>query len=121
MANQSLDAVIASLPEDRQARIHRRSEELRGEIESLAALRLAAGKAQADVAARLGIKQPSVSKLERQTDLYLSTLRNYVEALGGELELTVRLPGLRPVRISRLHGDQSELAREAEEKEATTP
>ncbi|HNX98890.1 MAG TPA: XRE family transcriptional regulator, partial [Candidatus Aminicenantes bacterium] len=43
-----------------------------------------------DIASVLNIKQPSVSQIERQTDMYLSTLRSYVEAVGGELELTVR-------------------------------
>jgi hypothetical protein len=50
----------------------------------------------------LKIKQPSVSKIEKQTDMYLSTLRSYVEAIGGELDLVVRLPSRRPVRLNRL-------------------
>jgi hypothetical protein len=41
-----------------------------------------------DVAGRLGVSQGNVSELERREDLYLSTLREYVEALGGTLELT---------------------------------
>jgi hypothetical protein len=43
-----------------------------------------------------------VSKIERQTDMYLSTLRSYVEAVGGELELTVRFPSRPPVRLRNL-------------------
>jgi hypothetical protein len=57
-------------------------------------------EAQAEIAAILKIKQPSVSKIEKQTDMYLSTLRSYVEAIGGELDLVVRLP---PRRVMRLH------------------
>lgn len=71
-------------------------------IEGLRELRQTAGKAQADVAAALSITQPSVSKIERQTDMHLSTLRNYVEAVGGELELTVRLPKRPALRIQLL-------------------
>lgn len=50
------------------------------------------GVRQADIATALNIKQPSVSKIEKQADMYLSTLRGYVEAIGGKLELTVKLP-----------------------------
>jgi hypothetical protein len=77
-------------------------EEIKQEVKGLRELRTIAGKAQADVANTLRIKQPSVSKVENQTDMYLSTLRAYVEAIGGKLELVVRLPE-RPVsRLYRL-------------------
>ena len=99
---RTLDEVIDALPKSRRARIDRRYRELRDEVESLQQLRRAAGRAQTDIAAALRIKQPSVSKIEKQTDLYLSTLRSYVEALGGKLELVVRLPAHRPLRIRQL-------------------
>lgn len=73
-------------------------------IEGLRELRQTAGKAQADIASALNITQPSVSKIERQNDMHLSTLRNYVEAVGGELELTVRLPK-RPALLIHHLGD----------------
>jgi len=99
---RTLDEVLESLPKSRRAKIDRRYRELRDEVESLQQLRRAAGRAQIDVAATLRIKQPSVSKIEKQTDLYLSTLRSYVEALGGKLELVVRLPAHRPLTIRQL-------------------
>jgi hypothetical protein len=99
---RTLDEVIDALPKSRRQRIDRRYRQLRDEVESLQQLRRAAGRAQIDIAAALRIKQPSVSKIEKQTDLYLSTLRNYVEALGGKLELVVRLPAHRPLRIRQL-------------------
>jgi transcriptional regulator with XRE-family HTH domain len=68
-------------------------------LKGLRELRLAAGKAQADIAAALGIRQPSVSKLENQADMHVSTLRGYVEAIGGELELVVRLPQGASIRL----------------------
>ncbi|MER9025610.1 helix-turn-helix domain-containing protein [Mesorhizobium sp. M0815] len=86
------DKAIAALPPDQCDRIDARHADLRQEIEGLRELRRIAGKAQAEVAAALNIKQPSVSKIEKQADMYLSTLRGYVEAVGGELELTVKLP-----------------------------
>ena len=106
---RSLNDVIASLPRDQQEQIEARYDELRQEVEGLRELRPIAGKAQEDVAAALNIKQPSVSKIENQADMYLSTLRGYVEAIGGKLELTVKLPARPPVRIEHL-GDLTQPA-----------
>ena len=64
------------------------------------ALRLLATRSQEQIAQSLGIKQPSVLKIERQTDLYLSTLRRFVEAAGGTLELRVELPGSGVLRLT---------------------
>jgi DNA-binding XRE family transcriptional regulator len=47
---------------------------------------------QVELAARLGIRQPTISKIERREDVNLSTLRRYIEALGGELQVTARFP-----------------------------
>lgn len=58
----------------------------------LAELRQSAGKSQREIAKRLGIKQPSLSKLEKQSDMQISTLRRIVAALGGELEVIARFP-----------------------------
>jgi len=99
---RSLDEVVAALPEARRARVEARAEELRDEVESLSELRRVAGKAQIEIAAALNIKQPSVSKIEKQADMYLSTLRSYVEAIGGRLELVVRFPSHAPLRLERL-------------------
>ena len=99
---RSLDELIASRPPEDRERIDARHAELVQEVEGLRALRQIAGKAQADVAAALKIKQPSVSKIENQADMHLSTLRSYVEAVGGELELTVRLPKQPAVLIHAL-------------------
>lgn len=99
---RTLDQVIAELPPERRERVEARYRELKQEVEGLRELREIAGKAQLDVAAALHIKQPSVSKIEKQTDMYLSTLRSYVEAIGGELELTVKLPKRPALKIYRL-------------------
>lgn len=50
------------------------------------------GLSQSEVAKSLGIKQPSLSKLEKQSDMQLSTLGRIVKALGGELEVVARFP-----------------------------
>jgi transcriptional regulator with XRE-family HTH domain len=99
---RTLDEVMASLPAEEREWIEARARVLIEEVETLRALRQVLGKAQGEIAARLKVKQPSVSKLEKQTDMYLSTLRGYVEALGGKLELVVHFPERAPVRIERL-------------------
>jgi DNA-binding XRE family transcriptional regulator len=58
----------------------------------LTEIRQLVGLTQEDVARKLGIKQPTLSKLESQDDMYISTLRRLVEALGGQLEMVVHLP-----------------------------
>ncbi len=98
---RNLNQIIADLPADRQARIDGRYREMKDQVEGLRELRQVAGKAQADIATALNIKQPSVSKIEKQADMYLSTLRNYVHAIGGELELVVRLPSRQEIRLQR--------------------
>jgi predicted XRE-type DNA-binding protein len=90
---RTLDEVMADLPAERRQKIEARAAELLLEVEGLKALRLLAERSQEQIADVLGIKQPSVHKIERQADLYLSTLRRFVEAAGGTLELRVSLPG----------------------------
>ena len=102
---RSLNEFIAELPADEQAEIEARYQILKQEVEGLRELRQIAGKAQADIATALNIKQPSVSKIEKQADMYLSTLRSYVEAVGGKLELTVKLPERPALRIHHLGDD----------------
>ena len=92
-AGRSLDALIAELSPESQQRVAALSAQLHAEVEGLKALRKLAARSQEQIAQSLGIKQPAIVKMERQTDLYLSTLRRFVEAAGGTLELRVELPG----------------------------
>jgi DNA-binding XRE family transcriptional regulator len=59
---------------------------------ALAELREQAGATQQEVAAALGVSQANVSRIEHEENLYLSTLREYVAALGGRLELRAVFP-----------------------------
>ena len=90
---RTIEQVMAEMPAERRARIQAHADEMKTEIEGLKALRLLAERSQEQIAQALGVKQPAVLKMERQTDLYLSTLRRFVEAAGGTLELRVELPG----------------------------
>lgn len=92
--------IMASLPPARRAKINSRARELRREVEGLKALRLLAERSQHEIAEDLGMTQPSVHKIERQADLYLSTLKKFVEAAGGTLELRVELPGKGVVHLT---------------------
>ena len=90
---RTLDEVIAAMPPESQARIAEQTTQLQAEVEGLKALRKLAQRSQEQIAQSLGVKQPAIVKIERQTDLYLSTLRRFVEAAGGTLELRIDLPG----------------------------
>lgn len=76
---------------ERQDRIRNRTEELLGEL-PLQELRQARALSQEELAEVLGLNQATISKLERRTDMYLSSLRRFVEAMGGELEITANFP-----------------------------
>jgi DNA-binding XRE family transcriptional regulator len=55
-------------------------------------LREAREKTQQDLANAFGTSQASISQMEKRTDIYVSTLRRYIQALGGDLEITARFP-----------------------------
>lgn len=95
---RKLDDVIAALPTERQQRIEARAMELA----TLKDLRLAAQKTQEELAAALGVGQDAISRLEKRSDMLLSTLRHYVEGMGGTLELVARFPNRPPVVIEHL-------------------
>jgi signal-transduction protein with cAMP-binding, CBS, and nucleotidyltransferase domain len=92
------DDYMAKLPKKRQQAIKKRAAELIAEEATLRQLREARERSQVEVAEKLHIKQAAVSKLERRTDMYLSTLQSYIEAMGGKLEIIARFPN-QAVRI----------------------
>jgi len=75
----------------RKARVTARVAELKAEM-ALAELRRARQRSQQELARSLKVNQPAVAKLEKRTDMYVSNLRRYVEALGGQLEITAKFP-----------------------------
>ena len=95
---RSLDQVIAGLPPARRAKIERRARELA----TLKDLRNAVERTQEELAAKLGVGQDTVSRIERRSDILLSTLRRYIQAMGGELELVARFPNRPPLRIDHI-------------------
>jgi DNA-binding XRE family transcriptional regulator len=98
----SLEDKFAQLSPERLARIERRAAELREEEMTLRELRKAHALTQTAIAGKLRIKQASVARMEQRSDLLLSTLRSYIRAMGGELELVARLPNRKPVRLREI-------------------
>jgi hypothetical protein len=84
----------SKLSPERRARIQAEVEQELLEM-NLQELRKAAGVTQADVAAKTGMAQADVSRTESREDHRLSTLRRYVEALGGEIEVNAVVKGRR--------------------------
>ena len=83
--------LMADWSPERVAAVEARTQEMLREM-PLVELRRQLNLTQEALATVLGTSQASVSKLERRSDIYLSTLRRYVEAMGGELEITARFP-----------------------------
>jgi DNA-binding XRE family transcriptional regulator len=93
---------LASLPADRQEKIEARAQQLIAEEMSLQSLRRARQLTQEKVADLLKIRQENVSRIEKRTDLLLSTLRDYVQSMGGDLRLVVEFPDSSPIVLSGL-------------------
>lgn len=93
---------MSTLPPDRRDRIERRGEEILDEYLSLVELRKAQKLTQKELARRLNINQENVSRIEKRSDMLLSTLQNHVRAMGGELRVTVQFPNHAPVTLSGL-------------------
>jgi transcriptional regulator with XRE-family HTH domain len=85
---RTLNQVLATLPVKRRAKIEGRASELA----TLKDLRQAVERTQEELAVSLGVGQDTISRIERRSDMLLSTLRRYVEAMGGKLELVAEFP-----------------------------
>ncbi len=99
---RTLDEFIGSLPKNERRKIGARARKVVAEEMSLQDLRKAIGKTQTAVAKRLKVGQDAVSKLETRSDMYISTLRGVLKAMGGELELIAHFPDRPSVRLEEL-------------------
>lgn len=96
------EQIIQNLSPQRRAKIERRAKELLDEHMTLQEIRKAQKLTQEHMAEVLGIGQDSVSRLEKRTDLHLSTLDNYISAMGGKLKLVAEFPNRSPITIEKL-------------------
>jgi transcriptional regulator with XRE-family HTH domain len=88
------------LPRARRKKVEERARVLIAEEMSLQDLRRARKQTQVRVAKELGINQENVSRIEKRSDLLLSTLSGYVEAMGGTLRLVAEFPDRPPVALT---------------------
>jgi len=98
----SLDEMIAMESEKSQKRIAEMAAELIAEELSLRQMRRLRKLTQSSLSKKLKIGQEGVSRIEKRTDLYISTLRGYVEGVGGKLSLVVEFPDRPPVVLAGL-------------------
>ena len=105
----SLEEILNQMPEDERAEVFRRADEIRQEI-NLREMRRLRKLTQARLSKKLKIGQEGVSRIEKRTDLYLSTLRSYVEGLGGKLSLTVEFPDRAPLMLTGF-GEEREVSK----------
>ena len=100
--NKTMDEFIAGLPLDQQAEIEAAAKILIEEEMTLRDLRKAHELTQNRMSEALNISQDGVSRIEKRSDLLLSTMRSYVEAMGGRLRLLAEFPDRDPVSITTL-------------------
>jgi hypothetical protein len=100
------EQLLAEESEETQLWVKQRAAELIAEELNLRELRRLRKLTQARLSRKLKIGQEGVSRIEKRTDLYISTLRSYVEGVGGKLSLVVELPDRPPVILMGLGGDE---------------
>ncbi|OFW13342.1 MAG: transcriptional regulator [Acidobacteria bacterium RIFCSPLOWO2_12_FULL_67_14] len=108
---KNLDHVRKQLSTARRKKVAARAAALIAEERTLQELRQAHKLTQKRMAEVLGIGQDSVSRLEQRSDLLISTLRGYVEAMGGRLSLIAEFPNQEPVILAGLKAIEAEQSR----------
>ena len=102
----SLEEMLARESEEFRLSVKQRTAELIAEELNLREVRRLRKLTQARLSKKLKIGQEGVSRIEKRSDLYISTLRSYVEGVGGKLKLVVELPDRPPILLSGLGEDQ---------------
>lgn len=101
----NLERIRKELSPARRKKVAARAAQLIAEEMTLQELRRARKLTQVRMAKELGISQDGISKLEKRSDLLLSTLRKAVEAMGGSLSLVAEFPDRDPVVLSGISDD----------------
>jgi transcriptional regulator with XRE-family HTH domain len=103
----NLERIRKKLSPSRRKKVEARAAQLIAEEMTLQELRRARKLTQVRMAKELGISQDGISKLEKRSDLLLSTLRKTVEAMGGSLSLVAEFPDRDPVMLSGIAQDEA--------------
>lgn len=102
MLGKDIQEIWDALPEQRKQKIDARYQELREEYLTLQELRKALDVTQEELAGTLNVHQVNISKLEKRSDLKLSTLKEYLAGLGFSLKLVAEAPGKPSIVLSGL-------------------
>jgi DNA-binding XRE family transcriptional regulator len=97
---RNVDEIIKALPAARRRKIEKHAAALIAEEMTLQELRRAREMTQVKMAKSLGVAQKQISKIEKRTDMHISTLRRSIEAMGGKLSLVAQFPDREPVLLS---------------------
>ena len=97
---KNVDRIWNKMSPERKRKIEARAAEVIAEEMTLQELRKAHRMTQESLAASLNVGQDQISRLEKRSDLLLSTLRSYVEAMGGKLTLVAEFPNHKAVILS---------------------
>lgn len=121
---RNFNELLAKMKPEVRERANARADAFLREM-ALADLRRARARTQEQLATALAVNQAWISRVERQTDMYLSTLRSYVEALGGQLEISVRFDDF-VVRLNQFaeladHQPAAEATPDVPQVNATSP
>lgn len=117
---RTLQDKLAAIDAARRANVEAEADRLHTEYLTLQELRKAKEMTQVKLAETLGIKQATVAKYERQSDLLLSTLTSYVRAMGGNLKLMVEFPGKAPIALDGLGETEEPRRRRTSGREKST-
>jgi transcriptional regulator with XRE-family HTH domain len=115
---RNIDNIIKNLTPAQRKRVEKRAAALIAEEMTLCELRRARKLTQQKLAKSLRIGQEGVSKLEQRTDLLISTLRNCVKGMGGDLHLVAEFPDRPPVELVGFAAMENE--RRKKERETRT-
>jgi DNA-binding XRE family transcriptional regulator len=99
---KTLQAKLKTLPPARRKKIVRRAATLIAQEMTVRELRKAREITQVEMAKTLGVKQEQVSRIEKRTDMHISTLKRAIEAMGGKLDLIATFPTGAPVKLTGL-------------------
>jgi len=101
----NVNDIIASLRPRQRKKVEARAAQLIAEEMTLMELRRARKLTQVTVAKKLGVTQDSISRLEKRSDMLISTLRKTVQAMGGDLSIVAQFPNSPPIVLNGISGD----------------
>jgi hypothetical protein len=116
----SFEEILAEMSPERRDSIAKRAAEIEEEIR-LRELRHMRKLTQAKLSKKFRIGQEGIFRMEKRADMYISTLRGYVEGVGGKLSLVVEFPDQPPVVLAGLgmgYGEEKPARRKAAAKES---